>query len=183
MPVFRSRAQGALLADLLLHPTEEFSLTDLAQRTGTALSTVHDEVERLVAAGILAERYVGRSRLVRASASNPAVRPLTDLAAMTFGPLAAVRDAFTSLTGAERVLIYGSWAARYHGEPGPPPHDLDVLVVGPAKRAAVYDAADEVERRTGFTVNPVLMSAARWTKRADPLVRQIRASATVEVVG
>ena len=27
------------------------------------------------------------------------------------------------------IFIFGSWAARYRGEPGPPPNDIDVAVV------------------------------------------------------
>lgn len=33
------------------------------------------------------------------------------------------------IPGAEQVVIFGSWAARCAGEAGPPPHDLDVLVL------------------------------------------------------
>jgi hypothetical protein len=38
-----------------------------------------------------------------------------------------------------RANIFGSWAARYLQTPGPPPHDLDVLVVGRPARGSVYD--------------------------------------------
>jgi predicted nucleotidyltransferase len=53
-----------------------------------------------------------------------------------------VAEEFPGLQGAEHVLIFGSWAARYHQHPGKPPRDLDVLVVGRPSRDEVYDAAD-----------------------------------------
>ncbi len=40
------------------------------------------------------------------------------------------RDEFAGLEGVVQVVIFGSWAARYEGERGLPPNDVDVLVVG-----------------------------------------------------
>lgn len=184
MPVFRSRAQAAVLTEVLLRPETEVSVTDLAARLGMPLSTVHDEVRRLLGAAILSERAVGRSRLVRANSDNPAVRPLTELVTMTLGVPTIVRDAFSAIREVERVYLYGSWAACYLGEVGPVPHDLDVLVVGSPTRADVYEAADTVERLVGFPVNPVVVRPERWAaKKADALVRTIRSGPTVAVYG
>jgi predicted nucleotidyltransferase len=182
MPVFRSTAQGALLAELLLHPEQEMTLTQLARQVGVPASTAHAEVERLVAAGLFAERYVGRARLLRAG-DAPAVRPMTELVALTFGPIAVVPDEFRSLPGVVRVEIFGSWAARYLGEPGPPPNDLDVLVVGAVDRKEVYAAADRAEERLRIPVNPVVVRSSVYERRDSPLLRQLASSSTVTVVG
>jgi len=106
---------------------------------------------------------------------------LTDVVLATVGPHLVVAESFAGLAGVERVLIYGSWAARYHGEPGPPPNDLDVLVIGRPDRAAVYAAANEVEARTGLPVNPVIASGRRWASGDDPLIEQVKASPVVDV--
>jgi hypothetical protein len=66
------------------------------------------------------------------------------------------------LAGAERVVIYGSWAARYHGAPGMPPNDVGPLVVGAVEPADVYDAADRAEVRLG------MQTAAREQFFASP---------------
>jgi predicted nucleotidyltransferase len=55
-----------------------------------------------------------------------------------------------------KVLIFGSWAVRYQGERGRPPHDVDVLVVGSPDRLAMYAAAQHAESRLGRQVNPVV---------------------------
>lgn len=180
MPVFRSRVQGEVLAETLLRPTEGITITDLARRVGAPLSTVHDEVSRLVTAGILAERAVGRSRVIRSNTAHPAVAPLAEVVALTFGPPVVVADEFASLPGVERVMLFGSWAARLHGEPGPPPNDVDVLVVGTPSRDEVYAAADRAERRLLRAVNPVLRRSQRGD---DPLVREILAGPHLVVVG
>src|SRR5262249_8398516 len=176
LPVFRSRLQADILAALLLNPGREYSLTELAQRFGAPLSTVHGEVKRLTEAGLLRRRNIGRSALVQANRGNRLVEPLTDLLFLSWGPLQVVADEFAELDGAERVLIFGSWAARYLQRPGPPPHDLDVLVVGRPTRESVYDAADRAQQRLVMPVNPVIRSAKAWREAADPLIQQNQSS-------
>lgn len=182
LPIFRSRLQADILAALLLSPDAEYSLTELAERFRAPLSTVHGEVKRLTDAGLLRRREVGRSALVRADPGNRVTKPLADLLLLSWGPLHVVAEEFSGLEGAEQVLIFGSWAARYHQHPGKPPHDLDVLVVGGPSREDVYDAADRAQQRLGMPANPVIRSADAWRLASDPLVRQVQSSPLVTVL-
>jgi hypothetical protein len=182
LPVFRSQLQADILAALLLNPEREYSLTDLAHRFDAPLSTVHGEVKRLTEAKLLRRRNVGRSTMVQANSGNRLVEPLAELLLLSWGPLQVVADEFAELDGTERVLIFGSWAARYHQWPGPPPHDLDVLVIGRPAREAIYDAADRAEQRLGMPVNPVVRSPDVWRDAADPLVQQIQSGPFVAVL-
>ena len=182
LPVFRSQLQADILAVLLLNPDQEYSLTELARRFGAPLSTVHGEVRRLTEAGLLTRRDAGRSAMIRANVSNRLVEPLADVLFLAWGPRQVVAEEFSELAGAERVLIFGSWAARYQQQHGPPPHDLDVLVVGVSARQDVYDAADRAEQRLGMPVNPVIRTADAWREATDPLVRQIQSGPFVTVL-
>jgi predicted nucleotidyltransferase len=182
LPVFRSQLQADILAALLLDPDHEYSMTDLAQRFGAPLSTVHGEVGRLTEAGLLSRRNIGHSAMIRANPVNRLVEPLTELLLLSWGPLHVIADEFAALEGAEQVLIFGSWAARYHHRHGPPPHDLDVLVVGQPTRQAVYDAADRAQHRLEMPVNPVIRTSDAWRHAADPLVQQIQSSPLVTVL-
>lgn len=167
MPVFRSQNQGEILALLLSDPTAEYNLTELAGILGTAdhpvaKQSVQKEVDRLVDAGILAQRYQGRNRLVRANTDHPAAEALTQLALVTFGPHTVIADEFSGLPGAEDVVIFGSWAARYRGETGHAPADIDVLVIGTAGRMATTDAARRAEERLRIPVNAQTCTADQW---------------------
>lgn len=181
LPVFRSQHQAELLMWLLLHPDQEYGVSDLAARLAVPLSTLHREVVRLDEAGLITSRTLGRNRLVRANTEHPARLALTQLLEVTFGPKVVIVEEF-AITGAEQVLIFGSWAARYAGQAGPPPHDIDVLVVGTVDRADVYEAADRAQTRLGLDVNPVVRSVKQWEDPADALVAQIKASAFVVVL-
>jgi hypothetical protein len=167
---------------LMLRPGREYTITELAQLVDVPLSTTHREVERLVRAGILRDRLVGRARLLSANTDSRLARPLTELLAVTYGPLAVVGEEFGSVDDVDLVLIYGSWAARYRGHPGPPPQDIDVLLVGVPARSAVYDAAEHARQRLGIPVNPIISSRRRWLADGDTLIQQIKNSPSVIVV-
>ena len=182
LPIFRSRLQADILAALLLNPENEYSLTELAERFDAPPSTVHGEVKRLTDAGLIRRREIGRSVIVRADTRNRLMKPLAELLLLSWGPLQVVAEEFSELDGTEQVLIFGSWAARYHQRPGKPPHDLDVLVVGVPSREDVYAAADRAKQRLGMPVNPVIRSEEAWRLASDPLVRQIQSSPLVNVL-
>jgi hypothetical protein len=109
-PIFRSEGQARLLAVTLLDG--EYSLAELADRAGVAYPTAHREVGRLLASGILAERVIGRTRLIRANEFSPLTPALTDILQMTAGPVAGLKQALGGIEGIEAVLVYGSFAAR-----------------------------------------------------------------------
>ncbi len=180
-PIFRSVAQSEILGAMLPYPDREQTISDLSQQLAIPLATVSDEVSRLVRAELFNTRKVGRSNLLKPNTANRLLAPLTEIVLATMGPHRLIREAFAHIDGVTRLLIYGSWAARYRGESGPPPHDLDVLLVGTPNRAEVYEAAEAVERRIGLPVNPVIASATRWADDGDPLMSQIKSSPTVYV--
>ena len=167
---------------LFLHPQEEYGVTQLAERLGAPVSTLHREVVRLEAAGLITSRSLGRNRLLRANMGHPASRSLAELLDLTFGPRVVVAEEF-DVPGADRVVIFGSWASRYEGAVGPPPHDIDVLVVGEVDRADVYEAAERAQARLGLEVNPVVRSPQAWREPVDELVVQIKGTAHTVVIG
>jgi predicted nucleotidyltransferase len=85
-------------------------------------------------------------------------------------------DLLSGVAGVEQAYIYGSWAARYLGEPGQVPRDVDVLVVGAVDEDKLYDVAREAESRLGREVNIGAMSPQYWEAPdpADSFMRHVR---------
>lgn len=183
LPLLRSRAQGDLLALLYLHPEREYSLTETAALIGTSVKTVHTEASRLVAAGLVSDSRRGNVRLLRAVTGTPVSRPLTDLLAVTYGPLPVLTDLLAGTAGVSAAFIYGSWAARYLGEPGPVPHDIDVLVIGTADRDDLDEIARAAQDRLGRPVGIRRISPAAWTAPDpdDPFLESVRQRPLVEI--
>lgn len=179
-PVLRSETQARLLAAVLLHPDREASIADLARETGSDPGNLHAEVERLVNADILKDRRVGRSRLLRAG-DSPLIGPLTSLILFGYGPKTAAEDALHGITGVERAYIGGSWAARYAGQPGPFPHDVDVIVVGNPDRDDAADAVTEALRAIGHDAQVVFRSPSAWRDATDAFTRTAKNGPIVEL--
>jgi DNA-binding transcriptional ArsR family regulator len=162
LPLLRSRTQGEIVSWIVLHPDDEYSLVDIAAAVETSPATVMREVDRLAAAGLVRERRMGNTRLVRANTDTPVYRPLADLMTVTFGPVGVLRDLLENVTGIDRAIIYGSWAARYGGQPGPVPGDIDVLVIGSPERRSLDEAVQQAERRLRREVNVRRVTSETW---------------------
>ena len=162
LPIFRSRQQAELLADVLGDPSREESISDLAARLGIPQPSVHREIERAQRAGIVESRRVGKTRLIRANDRSPYFEPLRDLLVRSFGVPKVLADALRSVVGIDDAYIFGSWAARWDGEVGTRPiGDVDVLVLGEPNRDVLYANAAEVGRRIGREVQ-VTIRESGW---------------------
>ena len=83
-------------------------MSDLAFRLGVSPGALHAEVERLVSAGLVSDRFEGRNRLLRADTSSRIARPPTEILMVTFGPEMVVAEEFCDTAGADQVVIHGS---------------------------------------------------------------------------
>ncbi|CAN5516083.1 ArsR family transcriptional regulator [soil metagenome] len=182
LPVLRSQLQGELLALLYLHPDAEYSLTDAARHIGASVRAVHHEVERLVAAGLVDERRLANMRLISAAETRLS-RPLTELLALTYGPLAVLPREFAAVEGIREAFVFGSWARRYGGEPGPPPADVDVLVVGSADLDELDAAARRAEETLRLPVNVIRVLPDRWDgdSQDDGFLADVRSKPRVPI--
>jgi DNA-binding transcriptional ArsR family regulator len=182
LPLLRTPLLGEVLAWIYLHPDETWSVTDLARRFKVSQSTVSREADRLVTADLIVEQRRGNLRLLQANVHGPLVRPLTDLLALTYGPIAVLGELLADVPGVDEAFIYGSWAARYDGEPGPVPRDIDVLIVGDVDDDAVFAAARAAERQLGREVNTDRVTVKAWHQPGDdPFLASVRSRPLVSI--
>jgi len=180
-PIFRSDGQARLLAALLL-TGDELSITDLADRVALAYPTVHREVGRLLDAGILTETQVGRTRLIRAADDSPLVEPLRQILLVSAGPAVLLEHKLQAIEGIQSAFLYGSFAARSAGVSGPPPSDIDLMVVGTPEAAEVYSACDRVQERVGRPVNPTILTTKELSVGSGFLT-QVKGNPVVPLIG
>lgn len=167
LPIFRSRQQAELLADILGDPSREESIADLSARLGIPQPSVHREIERAEKAGIVESRRVGKTRLIRANDRSPYFEPLRELLVRSFGVPQVLGEALRSVAGIDEAYIFGSWAARWEGEVGTRPvGDVDVLVLGDPDRDVLYVQADSAGRRIGRDVQ-VTIRELGWLEHGE----------------
>lgn len=182
LPLLRSRLQAELLTLVLLSPGREWTLTELAGRVGSSVATAQREVARAEQTGVIASRRLGNTRLVTA-ATSPLTEPLTELLLRSFGPRQVVAEALADLPRIDFAFLFGSWAARYEGQHGRPPADIDVLVIGTPDRDDLDDAAQRASARLAREVNVTIRSAAWWHDGTGGFHTEVSTRPHVLVIG
>lgn len=173
LPILRSRVQGDLLALLFLNPEKELTISEAARTIGVSIPGLHHEAVRLIEAGFIKERRQGRNRLIRAEANSRIAPSLTDLLALTFGPLPVLERELAGISGISEGYIFGSWAARYSGISGSIPNDIDVLLVGTTSLESIDEALGRAEKALMREVNVRRVSAKEWSE-GNPFIATIK---------
>ena len=181
LPIFRSRGQARMLARIFVDDSKPVGIRELGRELGLAPSRVHDEVRRLEDAGLVISERVGNQRLIRPNARSPFYPELHSLLLKAFGPVRVLEPLLAQIDGIEDAFIYGSWARRYRGEPGPAPEDIDLMVIGHPLVDDVYAAADTASRELGREVAVTVLSLAEW-RRSSAFAESVRAGPTVPVI-
>ena len=161
---------------------DELSVTDLAKRADLAYPTAHREVGRLLDAGILSERHVGRTRLVRADDESPVVRPLREILRVATGPAMMLAEELALICGIESAFLYGSFAARMLGDAGPAPHDIDLMVLGEPDVDTIYEVCTRVEDVVHRPVNPAILTPEEFAG-SSAFADNVRSGPAVAVIG
>lgn len=182
LPLFRSEGQARLLTHVYLsYGRPDAPLAQIARELGLDPGGIAREATRLEQAGLISSSRVGRQRHLRANTDSPYYQPLRDLLARAYGPPRLIGSALAQLSGVESALIYGSWAARYHNQPGPPPNDLDVLVVGNPQRRALARSARELGEQLGLEVDPHVVSPDDYEQGTSGFLRTIKQCPLIEL--
>lgn len=179
LPIFRSQMQVRLLALVILQPERSWTLSELADALDAPQSSVHRELERALAAGVLHRDDTARPHRFTAATEDAAYTSLADLLRRTAGiegQLRLVLERPDVLAAA----IYGSWASGARR----PDSDVDVLVIGDAALRELRRLVRPLERATGRRIDVTLMSAKEFHEgRHSSFARKLTESPTIPLVG
>ena len=138
------------------------------------------EVAILEEADLVRSTPFATAKVVRPNKESPYWTEVSGLALKSLGPAMLVADVLADEPGVSDAYIFGSWAARYSGEPGPDPGDVDVFIHGGRCRPRERRGACHRHRRhtrprgePGFCEHVGLAGTAPFlrTLRARPLYR------------
>ncbi|MBP9051108.1 MAG: ArsR family transcriptional regulator [Ilumatobacteraceae bacterium] len=153
----------------------------IAQRFGLSRQAVSTEARRLLVSGIIRQDVVGRNKVLAVVDDHPAINALRTLVDLTVGPLVDLKRLY-DVDGVERVMVFGSWARRHLGEPGPTPRDIDVLVIGTPDEYVVTSVCLDLSGQYGIEVSPMIVDSDEFASRGrNPILDQITSGPLVEV--
>jgi predicted nucleotidyltransferase len=108
---------------------------------------------------------------------------MSQIVVETYGPAPLLRNLLAELPGIREAYIYGSWASRRVGQPGPPPRDIDVLVVGNPSRTDLLDVADAAQQQLHTEVNIHTTTPEAWAVKDEPFLVTVASRPLVALVG
>ena len=162
-----------LLSQLLLHPDTDYHVRELARLTGTSPGSLHKELARLAAAGLLLCKAQGNQVRYQANRQCPVFPELAGLLRKTTGAAELLALALAPLQPV-LALIFGS-VARGTEVAG---SDVDVLVVTERGFGEVVRALHSAQTTLGREINPVVYTPAELqghVAEQDPFVLNLLA--------
>lgn len=176
---YRQRA----LTQLLLHPGSSYHVRELARLTGTTPGTLHKELARLAASGLLLRERQGNQVRYRANLDHPVFPELAGLFRKTSGAVSVLAEALQSLAPPPQLaLVFGSLARGEENANS----DVDLLIIGDATFGdtikALYPAQEQLQRE----INPVIYTAAEFNRRVgagEPFVSNLLANPILFIIG
>jgi predicted nucleotidyltransferase len=136
-------------------------------------------------AGLIRSSTSGNAKILRPEARSTIHDEVAGIVLKSYGPAVRLADLLHDASGVRAAYIFGSWAARYSGERGPDPGDIDVLVVVDehASPAALEDALAAEGAALGREVSVVFATGAEWANASSPFLRTLKSRPLLQLVG
>jgi predicted nucleotidyltransferase len=179
-----SRTQQRVLGLLFGQPERSYFATELISLAGAGSGSVQRELQKLLSAGLITSREVGRQRYFQANPASPIFHELCQLMLKTVGIATPLRAALGQVRKPiDLALIYGSIAK---GE-ATAQSDIDLLVVADdLDLESLFRAIEPAEKQLGRKINPNLLSVAEFKRRRNdqnPFLTRVLAGPTIPLIG
>lgn len=176
---YRRRVLGLLL----LHPEQSYHVRELARITGTTAGTLHKELTKLAAAGILSNERRGNQLAYRADRACPIFEELASIMRKTSGLAEVIARALEPLGAKVKVaFVFGSVAQGREAAHS----DVDLMLIGDAGFGEVVQLLYPVQTELGREVNPKVFAEEEWNSKvaaADPFVADVLSKPKIFLVG
>jgi hypothetical protein len=160
-----TRTQQRVLGLLYGNPARSFYSNEIVRLSGVGIGTVHRELARLLASGLVTAGRIGNQKHYQANRAAPVFEELRGLAVKTFGVADVLRSALAPLAPRIRAaFIHGPVAAGVESAA----HDVDVLVLSDyLAYGEVIAALAGAERSLGRGVNPAIYGRVEFLRRVS----------------
>lgn len=176
--------QQRVLGLLFAQPDQSLIQQEIIDRTGSGSGAVQRELARLVEAGLVVVKHIGRQKHYAVNRSAPIFEELRRIIRKTVGLadplLAALRPLAKRI---DLAIVHGSVArGEEHAS-----SDVDLLIVADDLRLEqLFRRLVPVEKQLGRKINPTLYSRAEFAVRRrtnNPFVKKVLAGRYILLMG
>jgi predicted nucleotidyltransferase len=160
-----TRTQQRVLGLLFGNPSRSFYSNEIVRLSGVGTGTVHRELARLLASGLVTAGLIGNQKHYQANRAAPVFDELRGLALKTFGVADVLRAALAPLASRIRVaFVHGAVAAGTDTATS----DVDVMVLSDyLAYGEVIAALAPAERSLARGVNPSIYGRVEFLRRVS----------------
>ena len=157
------KARVEVFKHLLLPPTPQLHLRELARLSSLAVGTIQREVRVLLSAGVIQERRDGNRLYFQADKSNPLFQELQSMTLKTTGASEVIRKAVELIEGIDFSFIYGSFAegTAHHAS------DIDLMVIGKCGLRKLSSPVRKASEKINREINPSVFTASHFEERLN----------------
>lgn len=176
---YRRRVLGLLL----LNPDTAYHVRELARLTGTAAGTLHKELTKLTAGGVLRRQEVGNQVRYSANRDCPVFEELASILRKTSGLVDVLAAALSSVEN--KIILAFVFGSLARGEQQSK-SDVDVMLVGRLGFADAVQLLYPAQATLRREINPVVYSRNEFRRRAaddDAFIREVLSKPKLFIVG
>jgi predicted nucleotidyltransferase len=163
-----------VLNTLLENRDQNFTISELSEKSGVGYKTTHGLVGKLENFGIVNVEEKGGSKLISLNENSPYIDALENLGSIDSQPLREVADQYAEevieeFSEIKSVILFGS---VLHGLPTEE-SDIDILILVDSEadqeeiEDAVWTVRDRYEREENVNISPIVMSQKKFKLNAE----------------
>lgn len=178
-----SEYRKRILGLLLLNPNASYHVRELARLTNTPPGTIHKELVKLTAGGILQSKKMGNQVHYSADMQCPIFEELAGILRKTSGLVDVLAEALISVSSEiSLAFIFGSVArGEQHSN-----SDVDIMLIGSISFGEAVQALYSTQATLQRELNPVVYSIEEFERRLesnDSFIKEVLAKPKLFIIG
>lgn len=157
----RSNVRRRLLAYFFTNPGARLHLRDLAARLDVDPANLSKELRRLEGDGLFLSEVTGRQKYFQLNRGYALFHEVRSIISKTIGAIPLIGQALKKIEGIEEAYLYGSFARDQQDAAS----DIDVLVIGSPKGAALAESMRKLEHQLGREINYTILTRKEFKSR------------------
>jgi predicted nucleotidyltransferase len=176
---YRSKVLGLLL----LSPSKQFFLREIARLTNTIPGTLKRELDKLVEAGIINFEKSGNQNYYSANQNSSIYEDLANILRKTSGLVDVIKSGLLPLAEhMDSAFIFGSMARGAENEGS----DIDLMIVGNVNFGDVVSVLYPLQTTLAREINPKIFTPIEWlqlSKDKNSFIRDVMSKPRLFVIG
>lgn len=180
--ILSSNIRAGIFCNLFGTEKQSLHLREIARRTGFAVGTVQQEINKLQRLDIITRIKDGNRIYYKANIDNPIYPVIRNLVFKTSGIPDLLKDALASETKIKIAFVFGSFARNEEKAAS----DIDLMVIGDIGLRKLTGLLMDVSEKFGREINPYRLTESEFIKRKkekDHFIHQVFKSPKIFIIG